>query len=153
MPVLVPMVSLDQKSHATCHFDHLDCRNSIVLLTMPSTWHNADTNTNAIGIMLSQYGAHGITWHRESCCTSFQLSQLRKAVVPLMMFFASHYPNVMSMASNDQSIMLHLISILSTPRNAMLLFLCHWHCVMPGTDLMALHDQESQLHFILIILT
>ena len=62
MPMLVPVVSHDQKGHVTPHFDHLDLRNAAVPLMMLSTRHAADTkavapydmNTNAKGIMLCQ---------------------------------------------------------------------------------------------------
>ena len=42
MPILMPMASHDQKSHVALHFDHLDLRNAMVLLTMLSTSHDAD---------------------------------------------------------------------------------------------------------------
>ena len=43
------MAFYDQKSHFTCHFDHLDIRNVTVLLTMPSASYDAEV------------GAHGVS--------------------------------------------------------------------------------------------
>ena len=54
-------------------FNHLDLRNVMVPWMTPSASHDTDANTT------------GITWPKKSCCTSFHLSNLRNAVVPLMM--------------------------------------------------------------------
>ena len=52
----------DHKGHLVCHFDHLDIRNVMVLLTMPSASCDADA------------GANGVTLPKRSCCTSFYSS-------------------------------------------------------------------------------
>ena len=51
------MVSHDQESHITHHFDHLDPRNAVVPLMVQPTSHDADTkavashDTSASGIL------------------------------------------------------------------------------------------------------
>ena len=57
MPIIVPMVSLDQKSHNACHFDHLAVRNVVVPMVMLSTFHDADTNA------LESHHQHQCQWH------------------------------------------------------------------------------------------
>ena len=47
-PTLIPMVWLDQKSHAVPHFDCLDLRNLMMPLTVPSVSCNANTNVDSI---------------------------------------------------------------------------------------------------------
>ena len=47
------------KSHATPHFNCLELRNAVVPSTMPLISCDADGSTN------------GMTWEKESCCTSF----------------------------------------------------------------------------------
>ena len=46
--MLVPFVSLDQKSDVVPHFNHLDLMNEIVTLTMPSASHDAIASTKYI---------------------------------------------------------------------------------------------------------
>ena len=48
MPVLAPMVSHDPKSYVEPHFNHLDLRNAVVPLTMPSVSCDADAGANGI---------------------------------------------------------------------------------------------------------
>ena len=68
--LMTPLASCDSKvsvssitwpkNNATPNFSHLDIRNAIVPLMMP--W----ASCNAV--------AHGITWPKKSCCTSFWIS-------------------------------------------------------------------------------
>ena len=68
------------KENLQHHFDHLNMRNLMMLLTMPSASCDADAGP----------GANGVTWPKKSCCTLFWSSCLRSAVVPLAMLLASH---------------------------------------------------------------
>ena len=45
---LAPMSLHDPKSQFVPHFDHLDIRNVMVLVTMSSASCNADTGTNGV---------------------------------------------------------------------------------------------------------
>ena len=60
--MLIQISSHDQKVCVSTHFHHLDLRNAVMPLTMPST----SLATNA--------SMEGITWPKRSCCTLFQLS-------------------------------------------------------------------------------
>ena len=71
----VPMVSHDQKSHATSHFDLLGLTNAMVQFTVPS----ASQDTNA-----------SVTWPKKSCCTCLNFLHITNAMVPLMMIVLSH---------------------------------------------------------------
>ena len=44
----VPLASHDQKGHLLPHFDHLDIRNSVMPLTMPSASHVAHANASGL---------------------------------------------------------------------------------------------------------
>ena len=71
MPMLVPIVLHDQKSHDISSVDDLDVKNTMVPLIMLSTSHDAgnnaveyDTNTNTDGYHMT----------KKSCSLSFQFS-------------------------------------------------------------------------------
>ena len=64
--MLKPVTSPEQNSDVAPHFDHLDLRNAMVLVMTLSVSYDTSASTN------------GITWLKRSCCTSFQLSWLKK---------------------------------------------------------------------------
>ena len=70
---VMPMaaVSHDQKSHVAPHFDYLDARNIVVLLTMLMALYDASISGN------------GMTWPEKSCCSSFQSSWPNKCKVAI----------------------------------------------------------------------
>ena len=111
--LLMPMELHDQKSHIVPHFNHLDVRDAMMPLMVPSGSPDANASANGItwpkrscctsfhhldlgNVIVPEAScdayasANDITWQRKSCYTSFQLSGQRNSVVLLTMLSASH---------------------------------------------------------------
>ena len=63
--------------HCTHCFSCLDLRNTMMLLTVPFAWHDADASANSVKLMMPLVSCDanaGITWPKKSRYTLFQLS-------------------------------------------------------------------------------
>ena len=145
----VAMVSHDQKSHVTPHFDHPYPRNEMVLFTMPSVSCDA--------------GANDVTWPKKSCCTSFWSSWPRKCnngmnntVYIIQCWCQCQWLHV------TNKVMLHLTSIIFILKYNGAIYdavsimwhwhWCQYHYVMPMAMKFVSHDQKVMLYLIFIVL-
>ena len=131
------MASHDQKSKVAPHYSHLDLRNAVVPLTVLL----ASGGTSANGVTWPQKSCCNsfisslpekcngiidyivnITWYqpmashdqKSHVAPHYSHLDLRNAMVPLTMLSTAHDANTVSVASHDQKIMLHFISIALT---------------------------------------
>ena len=73
------MISHDQKGHVASHSNHLNVRNAVVLLTMPSALCDANAGNN------------GVTSPKSHVTPHLDCHNVRNAVAPLMTLLTSDY--------------------------------------------------------------